>query len=170
MLSEKELKQRRQETAWNHQLLGNDPGFKALTSMRRAYVSEGMPLVLWTVAYGQPILKARYRVTEIIGGHRHGFTVRLQREGAGVGPEEFNLCHIPRQLPESSCFAWVPRHIDARYIPANPTDIHSSVKLTLSVMFGGRAPIHHLVEGADYLTYPSDLILAQNGQEAEAHA
>lgn len=157
MLSPKDHQQRRQEAEWNRILLTGNEDFNSVRSARRAYVTVDMDLVSWTVAYGQAIVKAHYKVVEIFGGSRGGFTVKLLRIGAGAGPETFSICHIPRQLPESRCFVWVPRYADVRYLPSNPADIRSELKLTLSVMFGSCSRFETPVEGHDYFTFAGDV-------------
>ena len=159
MITDKERAQRSQDQKWNMALLANHPDLSAyatLASQRRAFVYRDTALVVWEIIDGALVVKKRLTVVNIYASAHDGFSVYLRDEALA---ETMTIGHLPTRIPHTQCFFWVPRHADARHLPANHAHPESSYRFTLSVMLGSPGHPERRCEGVEYLTYARDLPL-----------
>ena len=156
MITDKERVQRSQDHRWNLALMEGFPDKKAyasIASMRRAFIHRDATLAVWCVRNGQIQVLNRYQVLDIHASARDGFHAQVFDEQNKC---QITVGHLPTRLPGTDCFLWIPRHADARYVPANLDNPTGRYRLTLSAMFGSGIPLK-LREGEHCLTYLKDL-------------
>jgi hypothetical protein len=98
--------------AAKHLPAGDHTLWNSLASTHRVYLGIGRTLLVWQYIQGEP--KPVYAVTATSTGlsFAEGLHVNLESKDF-----KFKASHIPKRLPNTYCFLWIPMFSECRWAP-----------------------------------------------------